>query len=689
MKANQHPIGYQTLSPNLKIFLHRVVLGLIMALALNRVLSAQTENAPPEARFITLPSAPIPHQPMTFAAVRSYDPDGTIIDFIWDFGDGHIGAGLQVEHTYESPGVYPVTLIVVDSMGAEGTAMGEVQVEDRGERGLPFNVMLEVNPVIPSASTPILFTAYPLPEQDAEPMQYFWDFGDRNFGEMPVEEHAYQGPGDYHVALTLTGERGETVTDFLILSIADNREKNGLLEGIVFHDLDANGRQDEGEPGLGDWEVTFMGPDTGVLNTDADGRFLQEVALGTYQLSVDGKEGWTFTNMARPEVPVPAGRAGKVSVAVQQQNPTPPTPEEINPQDPPTLDPNIQCQCHCSAEIIGSDHMDWNQLSKVVYTVRSNMDGAAWLQSTGQRFGAGAVPWYNNVQWSVDQPAPTDPSQAVTLTCNGATVSVTIPAVGRQIGQQVTFTLRASFMSWGLCLDEESNTYNTVKFTCSASKKVTLTASCEDLVKDIARLQGEIMQLKRDIRGFEQQVTAKQNKLNAGLQTLDKELVERKKQLANLDQQLQSARQNLSTADTSFKTKGLDFVKIDTALKSCHSGLGSARFALTKLIRPIRSKIFNQWVLNQGSSVYTYVSSMQNDLTNTQELTEERLKALTSVVKDFLDTVYPEKRDLILVPDDLLNPSHANEVYLLMTQHKLATLTRVAPSLVQLGSLIQ
>jgi len=63
---------------------------------------------------------------ITFDASKSYDPDGTIVSYYWDFGDGSTAQGEVVKHTYspkemiapEYPLFVPVTLTVEDDKGA-------------------------------------------------------------------------------------------------------------------------------------------------------------------------------------------------------------------------------------------------------------------------------------------------------------------------------------------------------------------------------------------------------------------------------------------------------------------------------------------------------------------------------------------------------------------------------------------
>ena len=57
-----------------------------------------------------------------FNAAAASDPDGTITNYAWDFGDGSSGTGVSPSHAYAAAGTYNVTLTVTDNGGATGTA---------------------------------------------------------------------------------------------------------------------------------------------------------------------------------------------------------------------------------------------------------------------------------------------------------------------------------------------------------------------------------------------------------------------------------------------------------------------------------------------------------------------------------------------------------------------------------------
>jgi len=73
---------------------------------------------------------------MQFDASDSYDPDGRIVEYSWDFGDGQTARARVASHIYSRSGTYTVTLTVVDNWGASSQQWHRVWVRVN-ERPVP------------------------------------------------------------------------------------------------------------------------------------------------------------------------------------------------------------------------------------------------------------------------------------------------------------------------------------------------------------------------------------------------------------------------------------------------------------------------------------------------------------------------------------------------------------------------
>ena len=70
-----------------------------------------------------------------FDGSGSSDPDGSIVSYSWDFGDGNNGSGIAPSHTYASAGTYSVTLTVTDNEDATGDDTQSLTVTTEGSGG--------------------------------------------------------------------------------------------------------------------------------------------------------------------------------------------------------------------------------------------------------------------------------------------------------------------------------------------------------------------------------------------------------------------------------------------------------------------------------------------------------------------------------------------------------------------------
>jgi len=101
-------------------------------------------NKPPVANFTYSPENPVVGQAVTFDASGSYDPDGSLVSYVWDFGDGNITNTTEekIKHSYSEAGIYEVTLTVKDDEGATNSTTKIITVSgaifDTGSSRNPY-----------------------------------------------------------------------------------------------------------------------------------------------------------------------------------------------------------------------------------------------------------------------------------------------------------------------------------------------------------------------------------------------------------------------------------------------------------------------------------------------------------------------------------------------------------------------
>ena len=156
-------------------------------------------NSPPVASFTASAGTVNTDEAISFDASASYDVDGTIVSYSWDFGDGTTGTGVSTQHAYSQDGTYTVTLTVTDNDGATDTASATKTVRNRA----PLASFAESAETVFSGET-IRFDASASYDPDGTLVSYLWDFGDRTTGTGVIVDHVYADNGVYTVTLTVT-----------------------------------------------------------------------------------------------------------------------------------------------------------------------------------------------------------------------------------------------------------------------------------------------------------------------------------------------------------------------------------------------------------------------------------------------------------------------------------------------------
>src|SRR2546428_140234 len=172
-------------------------------------------NLPPQARFTASQSRTVPWNPVTFDAGSSTDPDGTIVSYAWDFGDGFAGSGVVVGHAFVASGRFSVVLTVVDNRQTSNAVSSDITVD------FPPIAALSVSRTTAPPGVPIQFDAFASKDSDGTIVSYAWDFGDGQTAAGISFAHAYADNGTFTVRLTVMDDLGGLDTTAVSIEIGN------------------------------------------------------------------------------------------------------------------------------------------------------------------------------------------------------------------------------------------------------------------------------------------------------------------------------------------------------------------------------------------------------------------------------------------------------------------------------------
>jgi len=158
--------------------------------------------------IITGPSSAYTNETLVFYARYSYDPDGNITGYQWDFNnDGVFDTDWikdkLIAHSYSHPGNYTIVLQVKDDGGAVSLATHVIKI-------MPLKPPLQLprpkinGPYYGFINEKIIFNSTGSYDPDGMIINYTWDFGDGEFSYEKNPVHVYVKSGNYTVILRVT-----------------------------------------------------------------------------------------------------------------------------------------------------------------------------------------------------------------------------------------------------------------------------------------------------------------------------------------------------------------------------------------------------------------------------------------------------------------------------------------------------
>jgi PKD repeat protein len=133
--------------------------------------------------------------------------DGEILngasgEYLWDFGDGTIGDGQSITHTYAEEGTYFVCLTTIAGGNTPDTCIYiSCQVVVTGNGGQPMQASFNMQQ---DSANPMMMHFYDV--SNGNPAGWLWDFGDGHVSSEQHPVHEFTDGGVYDVCLTIFGQ---------------------------------------------------------------------------------------------------------------------------------------------------------------------------------------------------------------------------------------------------------------------------------------------------------------------------------------------------------------------------------------------------------------------------------------------------------------------------------------------------
>jgi PKD repeat protein len=136
----------------------------------------------------------------------SDDPDGRIVSYAWNFGDGGTSDDRNPDHEYGASGTFTVTLTVTDDDGASGSTTQQVTVA----ASPPPNQSPTASFTESCSDLACSFNSAGSSDPDGSIVGYSWTFGDGTTSTEANPSHTYSAGGTYRVTLQVRDDDNAT-----------------------------------------------------------------------------------------------------------------------------------------------------------------------------------------------------------------------------------------------------------------------------------------------------------------------------------------------------------------------------------------------------------------------------------------------------------------------------------------------
>ncbi len=152
--------------------------------------------------------------PLQLDASKCQDPDGEVVFYRWNFGDG--SSQILEEnptHIYRNTGTYTVTLTIIDNDNAVAVNTTTVKISPTTNQKPTANI---VAPSDGYTDSEIYFSSSGSSDPDGDVLTYHWSFGDETDSTEKNPIQVYQSEGTYLVTLEVSDSQYSDKASVLI-----------------------------------------------------------------------------------------------------------------------------------------------------------------------------------------------------------------------------------------------------------------------------------------------------------------------------------------------------------------------------------------------------------------------------------------------------------------------------------------
>ncbi len=169
----------------------------------------------------------------------SYDLDGSIINWTWDFDDGNKSDYSNPTHQYSDDGIYIVNLTVADESGITNSTQKSIVINNSA----PIADFL-FGPSDPTIADVIHFYDFSY-DSDGLIVNWTWNFGDGNISYGENQTYFYNDTGNFNVSLTVIDDDGvaDSISKWIYISNITPWHDVGIKE--ITEPISDNGEEPE------------------------------------------------------------------------------------------------------------------------------------------------------------------------------------------------------------------------------------------------------------------------------------------------------------------------------------------------------------------------------------------------------------------------------------------------------------